>query len=268
MNGDVESGDAVPTVRVETVERVRLVTIERPEVRNAVDEATARALDAAFAEFDADETVDVAILSGAGGSFCSGADLKKISAGAGNAVSALPPGRGPMGPTHRTLSKPVIAAVEGPAVAGGMELALWCDLRVVAEDAYFGVYCRRWGVPLIDGGTVRLPRLVGHSVAMDLILTGRQLPAEEAVRIGLAHYLTASGGARERALELARALCRFPQACLRSDRRSALEQWSLSEEEALANELVRGRAVIASGETAAGASRFAGGSGRSGSFDG
>lgn len=260
------SPEQTSTVLTSTRGRVRIITIDRPEVRNAVDEATASALDHAVAAFDADEAVDVAVLTGSGGAFCAGADLGAISRGHGNKVPTEPGGRGPMGPTFRTTTKPVIAAVEGPAVAGGLELAIWCDLRVVADDAYFGVYCRRFGVPLIDGGTVRLPRLIGHSVAMDMILTGRKVEADEALRIGLANYVVPSGTALEYALELATAVAAFPQTCLRSDRRSALLQWGDAEQDAIARETVLGRTVLASGETVAGATRFAEGSGRSGAF--
>ena len=243
---------------------IHIVTINRPQVRNAVDGPTAAALAEAFRAFDADEQAAVAILTGAGGTFCAGADLKAVAAGQGNRVGEV--GDGPMGPTRMTLGKPVIAAVEGHAVAGGLELALWCDLRVAASNAVFGVYCRRWGVPLVDGGTVRLPRLIGHSHAMDLILTGRGVAGEEALRMGLANRLTVPGEALNLALDLARQLAAFPQRCLRSDRRSALDQWGLEEEAALARETRLGLEVIRSGETRAGASRFAGGAGRHGSF--
>ncbi len=253
------------TVRYETRGSVAIVTIDRPEVRNAVDRPTAEALAAAFRRFEADEALLVAVLTGAGGTFCAGADLKAVAEGRGNRTA--PDGDGPMGPTRMFLEKPVIAAVEGYAVAGGLELALWCDLRVAARNAVFGVFCRRWGVPLIDGGTVRLPRLIGHSRAMDLILTGRPVSGEEAYQIGLANRLAEPGKALEVALELAEELTRFPQRCLRSDRRSAYEQWGLSFEEALRNEFRLGMATIESGETRAGASRFAAGKGRHGSFE-
>jgi len=241
-----------------------VVTIDRPEVRNAVDRTTAAELAAAFRRFEADDALAVAILTGAGGTFCAGADLKAVASGGGNVVREE--GDGPMGPTRMRLSKPVIAAVEGHAVAGGLELALWCDLRVAARDAVFGVYCRRWGVPLIDGGTVRLPRLIGESHAMDLILTGRGVSGEEARMMGLANRLVEPGQALEAAKELARQLAAFPQRCLRSDRQSAREQWDLPFEEAMRNETRLGMAVIASGETQEGAARFAGGAGRHGSF--
>jgi enoyl-CoA hydratase len=255
----------VSSVRTESRGPVVIVTIDRPEVRNAVDGPTAAALAEAFRRFDADAGLSVAVLTGADGTFCAGADLKAASSGRGNRVA--PDGDGPMGPSRMLLSKPVIAAVEGHAVAGGLELALWCDLRVAARDAVFGVYCRRWGVPLIDGGTVRLPRLVGHSVALDMILTGRGVAGEEALRVGLANRLVAPGRALEAALELAEQIAHFPQQCLRADRRSSYDQWSLALEPALARELELGLDVIRSGETLAGAQRFAAGAGRHGSFE-
>jgi enoyl-CoA hydratase len=236
-----------PGVRVEQDGPVTVVTIDRPERRNAVDGPAAAALADAFRAFDRDPGASVAVLTGAGGAFCAGADLKAIAAGQPPRVAA--DGDGPMGPTRLRLSKPVLAAIEGPAVAGGLELALWCDLRVAAERATLGVLNRRFGVPLIDLGTVRLPRIVGHGRAMDLILTGRAVGAAEA--------LTA-------ALALARDLAALPQAGLRNDRLSAIEQWDLSEAEALANELRRGTATLASGEAAAGATGFAAGQGRHG----
>jgi enoyl-CoA hydratase len=251
------------TVQSERRGPVAIVTLDRPEVRNAVDRPTAEALADAFRRFDADDSLRVAVLTGTGGTFCAGADLKAVAAGRGNRAAL--DGDGPMGPTRLLLGKPVVAAVEGFAVAGGLELALWCDLRVAARDAVFGVYCRRWGVPLIDGGTVRLPRLVGQSFALDMILTGRGVSGEEALRVGLANRLVEPGGALAAALELADELARFPQRCLRSDRRSALEQWSLSLEDALAREMRLGLEVLASGESAEGARRFAGGAGRHGS---
>ncbi len=241
-----------------------IVTIDRPDVRNAVDRETAEALAAAFRTFEEDETLAVAILTGANGTFCAGADLKAVATGGGNRTAAE--GDGPMGPSRMRLGKPVLAAVEGFAVAGGLELALWCDMRVAAEDAVFGVYCRRWGVPLVDGGTVRLPRLVGESHAMDLILTGRGVSGEEARTMGLANRIVPSGGALAAAKELGLQLAAFPQRCLRSDRLSALEQWDLEFDAALANETRRGLEVINSGETRAGAERFAAGAGRHGSF--
>ena len=245
---------------------VAVVTIDRPDVRNAVDGPTAEALAEAFRQVEADDEVAVGILTGAGGAFCAGADLKAIADG-GRANRATPEGDGPMGPTRMLLSKPTIAAVEGHAVAGGLELALWCDLRVAARDAVFGVYCRRWGVPLIDGGTVRLPRLIGHSHALDLILTGRGVSGEEAQRMGLANRLTEPGHALDEARELALRLAAFPQACMRADRRSSYDQWGSSVDEAMAREFELGWRVIESGETGAGAARFAEGEGRHGAFD-
>jgi enoyl-CoA hydratase len=264
----VTEGDR-DTVRVEREGAITIVTIDRPHVRNAVDGPTAVALDAAFAEFDADEAAAVAVLTGAGGTFCAGADLKGVAEGRGNRVDARPAEEivdtlGPMGPTRRLLSKPCIAAVEGFAVAGGLELALWCDLRVAAHDAAFGVFCRRWGVPLIDGGTIRLPRLIGHSRALDLILTGREVRGPEALQIGLANRLAEPGRARADAVDLARTLAQLPQQCLRSDRRSSYLQWGLDLGGALARETELGLATIASGETARGAARFAAGAGRHG----
>lgn len=252
-------------VRTETHGPVRVVTIDRPEVRNAVDGPTAAALAEAFRAFDRDDAVPVAILTGAGGSFCAGADLKSVSHGRGNRVDLE--GDGPMGPTRMLLAKPVIAAVEGHAVAGGLELAVWCDLRVAARDAVFGVYCRRFGVPLVDGGTVRLSRMIGHSRALDMILTGRGVSGDEAFAMGLANRLVEPGRALPEALSLARELAAFPQRCLRADRRSSYEQWGLSIEDALRQETRGGQAVIESGETLEGARRFAAGAGRHGSFD-
>ena len=250
------------TVRVDDHGPVRVVTIDRPEVRNAVDGPTADALAAAFSAFDADESAKVAVLTGAGGTFCAGADLKAIADGRGNRVTE--DGNGPLGPTRMLLSKPVIAAVEGHAVAGGLELAVWCDLRVAATDATFGVYCRRWGVPLIDGGTIRLPRLIGHSHALDLILTGRGVSGDEAARMGLANRLVEPGRALEAAIELAQQLADLPQICLRSDRLSSYEQWGADLPAALANEFTHGYATLRSGEGRAGAERFAAGQGRHG----
>jgi enoyl-CoA hydratase len=249
-------------VTVEHVDRVTVVTIDRPDRRNAVDRATAAELADAFRAFDADDDHDVAVLTGANGNFCAGADLKAIGEDRGNAVRAE--GDGPMGPSRMLLSKPVIAAIEGFAVAGGLELALWCDLRVAATDAVFGVFCRRWGVPLIDGGTVRLPRLIGHSHALDLILTGRGVSGEEALRMGLANRLTAPGDARQAAIQLASELCALPQTCMREDRASSYEQWGLNLDDAIQVELEHGQRVLRSGESFAGASRFASGEGRHG----
>lgn len=241
---------------------VAVITIDRPAVRNAVDAPTADALAAAFRAFDRDDTLAVAVLTGAGGVFCAGADLKAVAAGQLRPMAEA--GDGPMGPTRMLLGKPVLAAVEGFAVAGGLELALWCDLRIAASDAVFGVYCRRFGVPLIDLGTIRLPRLIGHSHAMDLILTGRGVSGEEALRMGLVNRLVAPGQALAAAVALAHELAHLPQRCLRSDRLSAYEQWSLPHDEAMRNEERRGLEVLRSGETLAGATRFARGAGRHG----
>jgi enoyl-CoA hydratase len=236
--------------------------LSRPEARNAVDGPTARALADAFRDFDADEDAAVAVLWGEGGTFCAGADLKAIGTERGNQVTD--DGDGPMGPTRMRLGKPVIAAVSGHAVAGGLELALWCDLRVVEQDAVFGVFCRRWGVPLIDGGTVRLPRLVGAGRAMDLVLTGRPVDAAEALAIGLADRVVPPGTARAAAEQLAAQIADFPQTCLRHDRLSLLEQEGRPERDALAGELAHGRISLA--EAGAGAARFASGEGRHGAF--
>ena len=252
-------------VHYDTDGPVAVVTIDRPEVRNAVDGPTAKALADAFRRFEADESLAAAVLTGAGGTFCAGADLKALAAGSGNRVSLKMADDGPMGPTRMLLSKPVIAAVEGHAVAGGLELALWCDLRVSARDAVFGVYCRRWGVPLIDGGNVRLPRLIGMSHALDLILTGRGVSGDEALRMGLANRVVEPGSARESAVALGKQLEAFPQGCLRADRQSAYEQWAMPLSSALEMEVTRGMEVIRSGETREGASRFAEGAGRHGS---
>jgi len=241
------------------------VTINRPACRNAVDRATAAALADAFREFDAREELSVAILTGAGDHFCAGADLKAVSTGQGNRVAL--DGDGPMGPTRMQLDKPVIAAVEGYAVAGGLELAIWCDLRVCASDATFGVFCRRFGVPLIDGGTVRLPRLIGQGRAMDMILTGRAVNADEAHRIGLVNRITAPGEALAGARSLAAQLREHPQICLCQDRRSAYDQWHQPLSSALTEETRGGLEVLASGETLSGASRFAAGAGRHGTAD-
>jgi len=255
------------TVRVERRGPVTTVVLSRPERRNAVDRPTAEALAGAFRAFEADADACVAVLFGEGGSFCAGADLKALSEGRGNRVLPELEADGPMGPTRMQLSKPVIAAIAGHAVAGGLELALWCDLRVVEENAVFGVFCRRWGVPLIDGGTVRLPRLVGHGRAMDLILTGRPVGADEALRIGLADRIVPRGEARAAAEALAEQIAAFPQRCLRSDRLSTYEQAGRDLAGALANEVRRGLEVVASGESREGAARFAGGQGRHGRFD-
>lgn len=251
------------SVLTERKDRVLVVTINRPQARNAVDSATALALAESFRSFDADQTLHVAILTGAAGTFCAGADLHEVAAGQ---RTVDPSGSGPMGPTWLLMSKPVIAAVEGYAVAGGLELALWCDLRIAAEDAVFGVFNRRWGVPLIDLGTVRLPRIIGHGRALDLILTGRPVVAGEALQIGLVNRVVEKGKALEAALEMARTLASVPQQGLRGDRLSAYEQWSLSWNDACKNELRRGMEAVNSGEAVAGAADFAGGQGRHGRF--
>jgi len=252
------------SVRVEKNGSVTTVILSRPAVRNAVDRPTADALRDAFLAFDADTEASVAVLWGEGGSFCAGADLKAVASGE-NRNDASPDSEGPMGPTRLLLSKPVIAAVSGHAVAGGLELALWCDMRVAEEDAVFGVFCRRWGVPLIDGGTVRLPRLIGHSRALDMILTGRPVGAAEALSFGLANRVVAKGAAREEAEKLAAELARFPQACLRSDRMSSYEQWNMALDSALRHEGECGYPVLAQ-EAFAGAARFSSGMGRHGDF--
>ncbi|HEY2360812.1 MAG TPA: crotonase/enoyl-CoA hydratase family protein [Candidatus Angelobacter sp.] len=244
--------------------KVLTVTINRPEVRNAVDSSTAAALGDAFKKFEADDTLCAAVLTGTGGTFCAGADLREVADARRTAVDEN--GAGPMGPTWLQLNKPVIAAVEGHAVAGGLELALWCDLRVAARDAIFGVFNRRFGVPLIDLGTVRLPRMIGQGRALDLILTGRAVSGEEALQIGLVNRLVGPGKALETALELAHILAAFPQHGLRADRMSVYEQWALSPEEARRNELQHGLRVLASGESRAGAQRFKSGEGKHGKF--
>lgn len=242
---------------------VRVITINRTARRNAVDSVTAAELFVAFSEINADDSVAVGILTGAEGAFCAGADLHALATGDRRPVAD--DGPGPMGPTRLTMTKPVIAAIEGHAVAGGFELAVWCDLRVAASDAILGIYCRRFGVPLVDMGTVRLPRLIGHSRAMDLILTGRGIDGIEAERIGLVNRVTAPGQALAEAVLMAKGLAAFPQTCMRNDRRSAIEQWDLDEMAAMRNEARLGRASIDSGETLDGARRFAGGAGRGGS---
>jgi enoyl-CoA hydratase len=255
-------------VLVERDGPITIISINRPHCRNAVDGATARRLYDAFLAFDADEAASIAVFTGTGDHFCAGADLKAVAKGDREKMREIG-GHGsiaPMGPSRLRLSKPVIAAVEGYAVAGGMELSLFADLRVVAEDATFGIFCRRFGVPLIDLGTIRLPRMIGHSHAMDLILTGRPVGGEEAFRIGLANRLVPSGEARAHAIQLAREIARFPQTCLRADRLSALGQWDVEEDEAIKNEMRGGLDVIASGETLSGATRFASGAGRHGAF--
>jgi enoyl-CoA hydratase len=250
-------------VRVEREGPVTTVLLSRPERRNAVDGATAAALVDAFRSFDADPEARVAVLHGEGGVFCAGADLHVAGSPDGNRVE--PDGEGPMGPTRMRLSKPVIAAVAGHAVAGGLELALWCDLRVAEEDAVFGVFCRRWGVPLIDGGTVRLPKLIGVSRAMDMILTGRPVGGSEALEMGLANRVVPNGSSRDEAESLARELARFPQTCMREDRLSLLESLALKEADALANEFQHGIRSLT--EVATGLERFRAGAGRHGSFE-
>ncbi|MCL4137784.1 UNVERIFIED_CONTAM: hypothetical protein GTU68_020968 [Idotea baltica] len=258
-----------PTVLVEHQGAITVVTINRPNVRNAVDGPTAQLLYEAFLEFDANDSQHVAVLTGARNMFCAGADLKAVADGRGNrmnndAADDIVGSLGPMGPSRLQLGKPVIAAIEGYAVAGGLELALWCDLRVCASDASFGVFCRRWGVPLVDGGTVRLPRLIGQSRAMDLILTGREIGADEAELMGLANRVVPSGSTLDQALVLANQLAALPQNCLRSDRLSALDQWSLDPGQALAHEMDLGLVTMRTGETQQGAARFRDGAGRHG----
>ncbi len=265
------------SVRIARGEDVWVVTIDRPEVRNAVDGPTARALADAFRAFDADAAARVAVLTGAGGHFCAGADLRTVALGPasgepgaeaqGLALDDDMDRDGPMGPTRLDLGKPVIAAVEGYAVAGGLELALWCDLRVAAATATFGVFCRRFGVPLVDGGTVRLPRLIGESRAIDLILSGRAVGAEEALQLGLANRVVGSGEALSAAVALASQIAAFPQRCMRNDRLSARRQHGLALREALVQEFALGRATLASGEAEGGAKRFVAGTGRHGRFD-
>jgi enoyl-CoA hydratase len=249
------------TVDITTDGPVRVITINRPEARNAVDGPTAAALADAFRAFDADDDLAVAVLTGASGTFCAGADLKSFGTERANAVND-DDGDGPMGPSRMVLSKPVLAAVEGYAVAGGLELAIWCDLRIAARDAVFGVFCRRWGVPLIDGGTVRLPRLIGHSHALDLILTGRGVSGDEALHMGLANRLTEPGDALDAAVALAHELAALPQTCMRMDRRSSYEQWDLPLAEAIDNELGLGRISMRAPDQAV--ARFVAGEGRHG----
>ena len=256
----------MPTVEITRAPPLLHVRINRPASRNAVDGPTAAALGEAFRAFDNDPELRVALLSGAGGHFCAGADLKAVAAEPARRNRIAPDGDGPMGPTRLQLSKPVIAVVSGYCVAGGLELALWCDLRVADETAVFGVFCRRFGVPLIDGGTFRLPRLIGMSRAMDMILTGRAVDAREAQAFGLVNRLAPAGALDAAAEELARQIAAFPQACLRNDRRSAHGQWGLDEAAALRQEFELGVATLAAGEAAAGATRFTGGSGRHGEF--
>jgi enoyl-CoA hydratase len=254
-------------VRYEVDGPIVVITLDRPEVANAIDRPTAATLADAFRRFDADPALAVAVLTGANGKFCCGADLKAMRSGNPERITLVTPdGDGPVGPTRMLLGKPVIAAVEGHAVAGGLELAAWCDLRVAADDAVFGVFCRRWGIPLMDGGTVRLARLIGHSHALDLILTGRGVSGEEALRMGLANRLVPPGRALPAAVALAREIASRPQAALRSDRRSSYEQWSLTLDEALANEYRHGMETVRTGELFGGLERYASGGWRRGEF--
>jgi enoyl-CoA hydratase len=253
------------TIHYETSDAIAIITIDRLEVANAIDRPTAEELAGAFRRFDADPELSVAVLAGAGGKFCCGADLKAMRTGDPKLASRVAPdGDGPVGPTRMLLGKPVIAAVEGHAVAGGLELALWCDMRVAAEDAVFGVFCRRWGIPLMDGGTVRLPRLIGHSNALDLILTGRGVSGEEALRMGLANRMVPKGTALRAAIELAREIAGWPQAAVRSDRMSSYEQWDRSLPEALLGEYHHGMATIGTREMFGGLDRYASGGWRRG----
>jgi enoyl-CoA hydratase len=254
-------------IRADTRGPLLVVTIDRPEVRNAVDGPTAAALAEAFRAFDSDDDLRVAVLTGADGHFCAGADLTAMANDPARANRIDADGDGPMGPTRMALDKPVVAAIEGYAVAGGLELALWCDLRVAADDATLGFFNRRWGVPLIDGGTIRLTRLIGQSRALDLLLTGRGVPAAEAHETGLVNRIAPSGATLETAVELATDIARFPQAVMRADRRSAISQWGSSLEDALAREFEWGINAAYSGESQAGAERFASGRGRHGDFD-
>jgi enoyl-CoA hydratase len=252
-----------PAIGFERDGQVAVVTIDRVEVANAIDAPTARSLAEAFRRFDDDDRAHVAVLTGAGGTFCAGADLKAMRAGDPGRITRLEPeGDGPVGPTRMLLSKPVIAAVEGHAVAGGLELAAWCDLRVASRDAVFGVYCRRWGIPLMDGGTIRLARLLGHSHALDLILTGRGVSGEEALRMGLVNRLAGPGEALAAALQLAREIASKPQSALRSDRLSSYEQFSMTLPEALANEYRHGMRTLATGEMMGGLDAYASGAWR------
>jgi enoyl-CoA hydratase len=250
------------SVSVTAIDRIAVIRMLRPERRNAVDAATAQSLAAAFRAFDADDGLDVAVFAGGDDVFCAGADLKAIALGDRVALSAS--GDSPMGPPRLRLSKPVIAAIEGPAVAGGLELVLWCDLRIAGASAIFGVFNRRFGIPLVDLGTIRLPRIIGHGRAMDLILSGRPVDAAEALSMGLINRRVPDGEALPAAIALAQTLSSFPQTAMRHDRLSAIEQWSLSEESAIANEIAHGQVTLASGETSAGAMNFSGGAGRHG----
>ena len=254
------------SVRYDVDGPIAVITIDRPEVANAIDRPTAEALVDAFRGFDADGSLSVAVLTGANGKFCAGADLKAMREDPARVSRVAPEGDGPVGPTRMLLGKPVIAAVEGHAVAGGPELAAWCDLRVAAEDAVFGVFCRRWGIPLMDGGTIRLVRLIGHRHALDLILTGRGVSGEEALRMGLANRLVPHGQALAAAMSLAREVASRPQAALRSDRLSSYEQWSLALDDALGVEYRRGMATLETGEMVGGLERYASGGWREGRF--
>jgi enoyl-CoA hydratase/carnithine racemase len=272
------TGEQSLPVRSQKRGEITIVTLDRPYVKNAVNGTTAKALSDAFLEFEKDEAQKVAVFHGAGGTFCAGADLKAMMSDEnrdtnpmedpkiGDDFDPLSP-LGPMGPSRMVLTKPVIAAISGYAVAGGIELALWCDLRVVEEDAVLGVFCRRWGVPLVDGGTVRLPRLIGHSRAMDLILTGRPVQADEALQMGLANRVVPKGQCLQAALELAQTIAKFPQTCMRNDRLSAYEQWDHSYPEAMANEFEYGKASLLSPELREGVGNFVEGKGRGGSFE-
>jgi enoyl-CoA hydratase len=252
------------SVRYEVDAPIVVITLDRPEVANAIDRPTADELAAAFRRFDADDSLAVAVLTGANGKFCAGADLKAMREDATRASRVTPDGDGPVGPTRMLLAKPVIAAIEGHAVAGGLELAAWCDLRVAAEDAVFGVFCRRWGIPLMDGGTIRLARLLGHSHALDLILTGRGVAGDEARRMGLANRLVPPGQALPAAIALAREIAARPQAALRHDRLSSYEQWSLALDDALLGEYRHGMEALATGQFGSGLERYASGGWRRG----
>jgi enoyl-CoA hydratase len=255
-------------IRYQVDAPIAVVTIDRSEVANAIDRPTAQALADAFRRFDSDDTLSIAVLTGANATFCAGADLKAMREDPARASRVAPDGEGPIGPTRMRLGKPVIAAIEGHAVAGGLELACWCDLRVAAENAVFGVFCRRWGIPLMDGGTIRLPRLLGHSHALDLILTGRAVSGAEALRMGLVNRLVPPGQALPEAVALAREIASRPQAAVRSDRMSSYAQWSLPLAEALAAEYRHGRSTLETGEMREGLERYASGQWRKGKLRG